>query len=374
MFSKLTLNSKNTFNQIGLLSEALIYYQKSNLILDAGSFPEALKIMGYENMVELIKEGELSINLNSQSLGAGNIEGTKYMITAFSSKNHSKHKIITEATEKLWGRNIQSNNQKKHLLGLIDEHKYSNTYIDLLAAEILDIENFKDSIVTVSKGKMKRDDIEIEIKKDNNGLFDIQSNCDMALIQDSAYLICTGSGLIYDSITYTSEMLTNSSISTYPTSRIQRIFDTRLKSEKQISNFHNFVLPEFYDLKLTVDSGAKNFDEFMELWRKAKKFKDWLRNEEPNAELLTTYLRKISEESWLDRLPVKTLRWILFTAAGITASNLVEHDVSELAGAGAGVGVSFFNDLLLDKIIKQNYKPNQFVEREYTDFLNLGIG
>ena len=77
MFSKLTVNSKQNFNQLGLLSESLIYYQQSNLILDSGSFLGALRIIGYENMVELISEGELSINLNSQSLVAGNYEGTK---------------------------------------------------------------------------------------------------------------------------------------------------------------------------------------------------------------------------------------------------------------------------------------------------------
>ncbi|MBK6666418.1 MAG: hypothetical protein IPG48_09765 [Saprospiraceae bacterium] len=165
MFSKLTVNSKQNFNQLGLLSESLIYYQQSNLILDSGSFLGALRIIGYENMVELISEGELSINLNSQSLGAGNYEGTKYMISAFSSKNHSKDRIITDATENLWGRNILSNNRKKHLIRLIGEHKYSKEYINLLAAEILDIENFKDSIVTVSKGVIERNAIEIEVKK-----------------------------------------------------------------------------------------------------------------------------------------------------------------------------------------------------------------
>ncbi|MBK7699864.1 MAG: hypothetical protein IPJ39_14650 [Saprospiraceae bacterium] len=345
MFSKLTVNSKQNFNQLGLLSESLIYYQQSNLILDSGSFLGALRIIGYENMVELISEGELSINLNSQSLGAGNYEGTKYMISAFSSKNHSKDRIITDATENLWGRNILKQ-QEKHLIRLIGEHKYSKEYINLLAAEILDIENFKDSIVTVSKGVIERNAIEIEVKKENNGLFDIKSNCDTNLISDSAFLICTGSGLIYDSMTYSSEMVTNSNFSTYPASRLQRIIDKRLNSEKQISNFHKFVLPEFYDLQSTVDSGVKNFDEFMELWRQAKKFKVWLKDEEPNAELLSSYIKKISEDNWLDRLPVKTLRWILFTAVGLVTSEVVGGVAGSVAGITASSGVSFFNDLL----------------------------
>lgn len=374
MFSKLTINSKQNFNQLGLLSESLIYYQHSNLILDSVGFLEALRIIGYENMVELINEGELSINLNSQSLAAGNFEGTKYMISAFTSKNHSKDRIITEATELLWGRNIHSNNRKKHLIRLIGEHKYSTKYIDLLDREILDIENFKDSIVTVSKGALERKSIEIEVKKENSGLFDIKSNCDSNLIKDSAFLICTGSGLIYDSMTYSSEMVTNSNFSTYPASRLQRIIDSRLNSEKQISNFHKFVLPEFYDLKSTVDSGAKNFDEFMKLWRQAKKFKVWLKDEEPNAELLTSYIRKISEDNWLNSLPVKTLRWILFSVVGLATSEAVSAVAGSVAGISASSSVSFFNDLILDQIIKHNYKPNQFVEKEYTDFLNLGIG
>ena len=369
MFPKLTINSKNTFNQIGLLSESLIYYQHSNLILDPGSFPEALMKIGYENMIELIKEGDLSINLNAQALGVGNPEGNKYIISAFSSKNHNKGRIIKESTEKLWGRSIQSRNRKKHLFKLIGEYKYSKDYNTLLANEVLDIENFKDSIVTKSKGKVKRDEIELDIKKDNNGFFEIQSNCEQKLIEDSAYLICTGSGLLYDSITHNSELVTNSTIATYPASRIQRLINKRKETEEQIVNFHKFVLPEFSDLKSTVDSGAKEFNEFMELWREAKKFKYWLKDEEPNVELLTAYVRKISENSWLDKIPLKTLRWILFTGIGFAVGNVI----GGVAGTIATVGVDLFDDLLLEGIIKKNYKPNQFVENDYKDFLNLGI-
>lgn len=369
MFPKLTINAKNTFNQVGLLTESLIYYQHSNLILDPGSFPEALSIIGYENMVELIEEGDLSINLNSQALGVGNPEGTKYMISSFSSKNRDTGRIVTESTEKLWGRSIQSNNRKKHLLKLTGEHNYTADYNKLLSREILDTENFKDSIVTKSKGTVDRDDIEIEIKQDKNGFFDIQSNCHKKLIEDSAYLICIGSGLLYDSTAHNSELVTNSTISTYPTSRIQRLIAKRTETEEQIKNFHEFVLPEFYDLKSTVDSGTKQFDEFMELWREAKKFKEWLKDEEPNVKLLTAYIRKISETSWLDKIPVKTLRWILFTSIGLAVGDIT----GGVAGTTASVGVDLLDDLLFDGIIKRNYKPNQFVENEYKDFLNLGI-
>lgn len=369
MFPKITINAKNTFSQLGLLSESLIYYQHSNLILDPGSFPDALSIIGYENLVELIREGDLSVNLNLQSLGVGNPGGTKYMIGSFSSKNHSKGRIVTESTEKLWGRSIKSENRKKHLLKLVGEHSYMADYNKLLLGEMLDIENFKDSIVTSSKGAVNRDDIDIEISKDNNGLFDIKSNCEKNLIEDSANLICIGSGLLYDSITNSSELITNSTIATYPTSRIQRLLDKRTGTEKQIKNFHEFVLPEFCDLKSTVDSGAKQFDEFMELWREAKKFKVWLKDEEPNVELLTAYIRKISEKSWLDKIPVKTLRWILFTSAGLTVGDIA----GGVAGTAASVGVDLLDSLFLDGIVKRSYKPNQFVENEYKDYLNLGI-
>ncbi len=369
MFPKLTINSKNSFNQTGLLCESLIFYQHANLILDPGSFPDALSIIGYNNMVELIKEGDLSVNVNYQALGVGNPEGNKYMISSFSSDNHDKKRLITESTEKVWGRNIQSNNQKMHLLKLVGEHKYSKDYNALLAKEILDTDNFKDSIVTTSKGAIKRDSIEIEIKNENNIFFDIQSNCDKELIRDAALLICTGSGLLFDSRVHDSELITNSAISTYPASRIQRLLDKRLNTEKQIRNFHEFVLPEFYDLKSTVDSGAKEFTEFMELWRIAKKFKSWLKDEEPNVELLTAYIRKISENSWLDKVPVRTLRWILFTTVGLAVGDVA----GGITGTAASIGVDFFDDMLLDGIIKKNYKPNQFVENEYKDFLNLGI-
>lgn len=86
----------------------------------------------------------------------------------------------------------------------------------------------------------------------------------------------------------------------------------------------------------------------MELWREAKKFKEWLKDEEPNVELLTAYIRMISENSWLDKIPVKTLSWILFTSIGLA----VGDDTGGVAGVAASVGVDMFDDLLFDGIIK----------------------
>ncbi len=369
MFSKLTINAKNSFTQTGLLCESLMFYQNANLILDHGSFYHALSIIGYRNLVELINEGDISVCLNSQALGVGNPESNKYLISSFSQQNHDKTRIITEATEKLWGRNIQSNNQKNHLIRLIGEHQYSSDYDELLSDEILDTDNFKDSIVTISKGEISRDSIEIEIVKDKSGLFEIQSNLNNNLIEDAAYLICIGSGLLYDSNVHNSELVTNSIVSTYPSSRVQRLLDKRTDSEQQIKHFHEFVLKEFYDLKSTVDSGAKDFNDFMELLRVAKKFKSWLKDEEHNVELLNAYIRKISENSWLDKVPVKTLRWILFTSAGLT----IAGELGGALGTIANVTIDFFDDILFDGIFLRNYEPNQFVENEYKDFLNLGM-
>ena len=64
---------------------------------------------------------------------------------------------------------------------------------------------------------------------------------------------------------------------------------------------------------------------------------------------------------WADNLPPKTLRWLIFTAAGIPLS------------LAAAVGLGAADTFLLDKLIK-GWKPNQFIEGPLKDFLRHTTG
>lgn len=369
MFDKITIDAKSYFSKPGILAESLLFYQKTNLIVDAGSISSILGYCGYENLVELIKSNELEIKYNSTALGAGNVKDDLFMITSFESKNHKKFPIINQAVKDVYGNSIRSTNIATHLNRIIQQHSYSDNYHKLLKEELANKENIVAAIKLASKGRLGNDDISIfNIEKVKNGIYNIETNLDNGIIRDAAFLISTGTGEIYNSEIYKSAIVTETVKSNYAEDRLNRVINLRKKDERQIQNFHEFELPEYFDLQGTINSGAKDFQEYMEIWREARKFKEWLKNEKPDIELLTKYTRKVKENTWLDKLDVKNARWLIFAAIG----TLLGGKIGGLAGTVASLGTDYFDDLILGSLLK-NWKPNQFVDRDYKDFLNLRI-
>ena len=368
MFNKLTINSKNAFNNAGVLSESLIFYQETNLILDPGSIAQALRFCGYNNLTELIKSGQLKLKYSKHALGGGNYKDDIYLISSFSSKKHNKSKVIKEAVEEVHGRNLQARNMAVHLNKIIESHDYSQKYTDLLKKELEDKENLISAITVATEGKIQKGDIKIEIEEVKKGFYNIESNVDNDTINSAIFLISTGSGELYDAEMNDSGLVTNYKKSNYAENKISRIIKKRLDDEAEIEVFHEKFLPEYIDLKRTMDSGAKDFNEFMEVWREAQKFKEWLSNEEPSLELITAYMRKISEKTWLDKLSTKNMRWLIFSAIG----TLLGGEIGGAMGTAASLGVDCFDDLILNRLLN-NWRPNQYIESDYRDFLNLRI-
>jgi hypothetical protein len=88
-------------------------------------------------------------------------------------------------------------------------------------------------------------------------------------------------------------------------------------------------------------------------------FKKWLKEKDPNADLLREYCREVSRLDWADKLPTKTLRWLVFTAIGLAAGPL---------GAVVGTAIGATDTFLIDRLLK-GWKPNQFVEGPLRRFL-----
>lgn len=368
MFDKITIKPHNHFN-VGILAESLLFYQETNLILAPGNIEKILNYCGIKNLVELIESGQLKIKFNPSSLVAGCSKDKILSISSFSLELHSKEKILKKIVNNLEDNGAEDKKRLELLMTQIQEHSYSADYQKILKHEVLRKENLISALIISSEGKLNENDIQlskIEQIKNNNYL--IETNLDSKLIHSAAMLMNRSTSEIYDSEVFKSAIVTNSKKSNYVENRLRRVLQKRLNDESQIQTFHELILPEFVDLKGTINSGAKNFEDYMNVWREARKFKDWLKNEEPSVGLLTKYHRKIIEKSWLDKIPTKNVRWLIFAATGTLASGAFIGKI----GTSLGLGVDYFDDRIFDSILKK-WRPNQFIEDEYKDFLNLRI-
>jgi len=138
----------------------------------------------------------------------------------------------------------------------------------------------------------------------------------------------------------------------------------RAASEYAIAEFQDLTVNGLRAVREAVNAGGRDIDAVLRLLHRAQRFKKWLANTPPDANLVKEYARASLESTWADRLPTKSARWALFTGAGLGLEAVLPSGVGTLIGIGAGAFDTFF----LDKIIK-GWRPNQFVDADLLPFL-----
>ena len=104
----------------------------------------------------------------------------------------------------------------------------------------------------------------------------------------------------------------------------------------------------------------------MKLVRQAQRFKDWMKGQQDSDDLVDAYCREVSHLDWADKLPPKTVRWLVISAVGLALNTLTGPH----AAAAGGLALSVADTFLLDKVIK-GWRPNQFIEGPLKKFLRL---
>jgi len=108
-------------------------------------------------------------------------------------------------------------------------------------------------------------------------------------------------------------------------------------------------------------------DDLISVLKKSQKFKKWILGVEPDQNLLKSYYAEVTQETFVDKLPGKSVRWGIFTGTGFIADAVATGGIGTAIGVGLGVLDTFY----LDKLIS-GWKPSQFIENEVKGLLDRG--
>jgi hypothetical protein len=128
--------------------------------------------------------------------------------------------------------------------------------------------------------------------------------------------------------------------------------------------FQETVVDDVPSIREVINSGKKNFGDVARLVRQAEKFKEWLRKQGGTEDLRAAYCKEVAHLDWADKLPPKSLRFLMMTAAGL----VLGAATSPVVGAVATTALSAGDTFLLDKLLK-GWKPNHFIEGPLKRFL-----
>ena len=146
--------------------------------------------------------------------------------------------------------------------------------------------------------------------------------------------------------------------------RVQRLIDRSNRTSQGIERFQECALP-LKSISEAIDTGRKNFDDLRRLLDKAAKFREWLHDRPAEADLLREYVIACSRISWIDRLPSKALRYVLFNSVGLVGGAAL----GGVPGAFAGLTASAVDSFLLERLAS-GWKPSHFIEGSLSPFLS----
>ena len=164
---------------------------------------------------------------------------------------------------------------------------------------------------------------------------------------------------------YMSEIVTDPIRSALIRKKFAQFLTRREKSLAGMESFQDLQLGSTTAIRETINSGERSFDEFLKVLDKAARFKDWLRNVNPDAKLLEEYFKAATNNTWAEKLPTKVTRFAFCTLAGVALEALLASGV----GYAAGVGLGAVDAMWTDKVLK-GWRPSQFINGPVKSFID----
>lgn len=139
--------------------------------------------------------------------------------------------------------------------------------------------------------------------------------------------------------------------------KFDAIVSAALDSHEKIDVFAEHTLGGAHAIAEAINSGRAGFDDIFDVLQRGRRFRQWLRDQPVDADLLMKYYEEITSKTWIERLPSRSVRTLLWAAAGIGVTALGGGALA--TGTAAALGVA--DNLVLDRLL-HGWRPNQFVD------------
>lgn len=124
--------------------------------------------------------------------------------------------------------------------------------------------------------------------------------------------------------------------------------------------FKEVVLNGCPALRECIDEGSRDFEEFLKVLDQSKTFREWVRDKSPDQTLITCYVQEVTAPGCLQKLPVKVVRYVIALALANVEPEL-------------GIAYSVADSFLIDKI-RLGWRPNHFINDALKPFLHSKNG
>lgn len=386
--TKPTISNPESPIDLGFLAETMLFYRDVHVLVSRQGLRQITRACGPETLIELLERRYLRL-IYQHELGGVQTENTntaneRHTPVFFRIERQELQHIAPEIFADVTGRSGKGRRLAQRFIPLVSELPYNRSVLSDVKADFLD-EHFSD----IAVGELLRlvapeyeapERITFRIFPEGEH-YRVSSNINFDLVNQSyhkripkehssmspAYIlshILSCREHLAMSANLSAEIAVDAAQATLMKARIQAILKPRAESARDINSFFDLVFDDARPVREAINSGEKSMREFMEVLQEAGKWRGWLNERSPDTTLVKEYFRAATANSWVDKLPTRSIRWAIFTGAGLGLDALGAGGV----GTALGIGVSAADAFLLDKLIR-GWKPHQFVQGPLARFV-----
>jgi hypothetical protein len=399
LFERIIIFRQTNFGipiDLGFLAECLVFYNKVRVVADVEIFRSLVRCCGPEELLELLNMGVLEIEFLENMTGIATVETNIGQLHDFKSISSNviryqqiSRKLFDElagpsgrGANKFFRRFDQVIERSTYPLDVLSETRndlLDSTYVEPAIKSLLSLQAPEYVIPEPLIFKVKA----ITDPGQFNNSLNITTNIDFESANHSyhlhtpkehsslspAYLMCQIADTRRDLVLgckYQSEFSVGPTRGLIAACKFAEILSKATQNTNALNLFQEAVIDDLPKIREVVNSGQRTFRDVIRLVQAGQKFKDWLKNNQGGEELRKSYCQEVARVEWADKLPQKSLRWLIITAA----TTGIGFAAGPLAGTALATALSAADAFLLDKMIK-GWKPNQFIEGPLKQFLHI---
>jgi hypothetical protein len=384
VFERLAIRQSSSISlgkplDMGVLAEALIFYGEVRLIANRALLTSLLHAATPEVLLELLEGGFLILayeadNVAIRTDNTGMPQETHEPIY-FSMPHAELPDLLPQILQELYGRSGKARRVSARLARRIEVLRHSPTLTEEARTELSDQRYVSASVECLLRNyapgyegprgfNVHRRGDKLVVSSDirfpeanhiyHQRILPTHSSLSPAYLL--AHLLSVKADLHF-AARFNSEIAIDDVNALIMQQRLGHIFQSLRRSTRATASFQEFIFDDSRAVAEAIRSGARNLRDLLPILPKAQRFKAWLQTESAQQDVVKAYLREALERTWVDALPAKSLRWFVFTGAGVALDTLGAGGL----GTAAGVTLGAFDTFVLDKLLK-GWKPNQFVD------------
>lgn len=384
MFERVAIRHRSTSIEhtldLGVLAEALIFYSEVVFVADYPVLRELLTKVAPEILLELLESGFLRLAYEADRLAivteASGSPQERHDAVYYTAPRHQLQNalpdVLTEVTGKSGAGRRLANRLSKHIevIRLSDattadarEKLGADAYVskavrlllNRLTPEYAGGAEFR----VVRDGKMFRVETDIDFHQANRWYHRRVPPTEATLT--TAFLLAHVVNVETDLLVaarFGGELAIDEVNSDIIRLSVHDVLRTSRPGREQVEAFQDLVFDDSRAIGESVRDGRCSIADVLAVLPQARKFHEWIRRDDVTPDVVKAYFREATASTWVDRLPAKSARWSIFTAAGV----LLDAAGAGGLGTAAGVAAGAFDTFLLDRLL-QGWKPTQFIEQ-----------